>query len=300
MGREGNRHPGRRDRRPGPGNRAAKPSVIFHFGYRGAHHPNEIYLRRSLLILNALMGSIEAKGGIFFKKGPKAAGRGTSASDWTEIPRPSRRPGLTVGTKISHCRPRPRNPQMLPQAILSEDPYPIKALFVYRFEPLMSIPDTHLTKKALENWTSSSPSTSTTAKSPGIRTSSCPNPSTWSGPTASSRPTGLKPQMYLRRQAVLAALRYSARLAVIVKQIGERIGIGKYFPYENSEESGTASWRDLGLTLEDFDKARVRSLHRQAISVGPGGWFEVQDPVKKNRCSSPPAGKCRVSLVPAV
>ena len=55
---------------------AAKPAVVFHYGYRGAHHPNEIHFRRSLIMLNALMGSIEAKGGLFFKKGPKAAGRG--------------------------------------------------------------------------------------------------------------------------------------------------------------------------------------------------------------------------------
>ena len=51
-----------------------KPSVIFHFGYRGANQTNEIYMRRSMLILNALMGSVEAKGGIFFKKGPGEVG----------------------------------------------------------------------------------------------------------------------------------------------------------------------------------------------------------------------------------
>ena len=32
---------------------------------------------------------------------------------------------------------------MLPQAILNEDPYPIKALFVYRFEPLDVDPGQH-------------------------------------------------------------------------------------------------------------------------------------------------------------
>ncbi|MGD2151206.1 MAG: molybdopterin-dependent oxidoreductase, partial [Desulfobacterales bacterium] len=35
-----------------------KPHVIFHFGYRGASHTNEIYMRRSIMILNALMGSV--------------------------------------------------------------------------------------------------------------------------------------------------------------------------------------------------------------------------------------------------
>ena len=52
-----------------------KPSVIFHFGYRGASYTNEIYQRRSIMILNTLVGSVEAKGGFFFKKGPGEAGR---------------------------------------------------------------------------------------------------------------------------------------------------------------------------------------------------------------------------------
>ena len=46
----------------------AKPHVIFHFGYRGANHANEIYVRRSIMILNALMGSLRWKGASFSKK----------------------------------------------------------------------------------------------------------------------------------------------------------------------------------------------------------------------------------------
>ena len=49
---------------------ADKPAVIFHYGYRGAHLRNEIYLRRAILMLNVLMGNVEAKGGLFFKRGP--------------------------------------------------------------------------------------------------------------------------------------------------------------------------------------------------------------------------------------
>jgi thiosulfate reductase/polysulfide reductase chain A len=29
---------------------------------------------------------------------------------------------------------------MLPHAILNQDPYPVKAMIAYRFDPLMSIP----------------------------------------------------------------------------------------------------------------------------------------------------------------
>ena len=59
------------------------PAVIFHFGYRGASHTNEIHMRRSIFILNALMGSFEAKGGLFFKKGPGEVG-GKPARKLTE------------------------------------------------------------------------------------------------------------------------------------------------------------------------------------------------------------------------
>ena len=66
---------------------ADKPSVIFHFGYRGAHLRNEIYLRRSILMLNVLMGSVEAKGGLFFKKGPGEVGAQARAqADRAEVP----------------------------------------------------------------------------------------------------------------------------------------------------------------------------------------------------------------------
>ena len=51
-----------------------KPNVIYHYGYRGASHQNEIYFRRSILILNALMGSIEVPGGLFVKTGPAEEG----------------------------------------------------------------------------------------------------------------------------------------------------------------------------------------------------------------------------------
>ena len=82
-----------------------KPSVAFHFGYRGAHRANEIYLRRSMLILNALMGSVEAKGGFFFKKGPGEVGA-KPARKLTEQKFPAIKvPGSTRSApRISRCR----------------------------------------------------------------------------------------------------------------------------------------------------------------------------------------------------
>ncbi|MRR13233.1 molybdopterin oxidoreductase, partial [bacterium] len=129
---------------------ADKPSVIFHYGYRGAHLDNDIYLRRAILMLNVLMGSVEAKGGMFFKKGPGEAG-GKAPRKLTEQKFPAADgPRLDrVGTpELPLPDPNHGVPQMLAGAILNESPYPVKALFINRFDALKSIPDTTAMKAA--------------------------------------------------------------------------------------------------------------------------------------------------------
>ncbi|HHP7235217.1 MAG TPA: molybdopterin-dependent oxidoreductase [Desulfobacterales bacterium] len=232
-----------------------KPAVIFHFGYRGASYTNEIYQRRAILILNALMGSIEAKGGFFFKKGPGEVG-GKPARKLPEVmefPKIDLPRFDKVGTE-DFPLPDPAHGvgQMLPDAILNEDPYPIKALIAYRFEPLGSIPDTGKMLKALDKldlvvtidinysdiaWHSDV----VLPESTYLERTDCVQ-----------QANGLKPQMFLRRQAVPP--RYDTREgAMILKQIGERIGIGEYFPYESVEDLVRWQLEPTGFTLEDFD-----------------------------------------------
>ncbi|MCG6894812.1 MAG: molybdopterin oxidoreductase, partial [Desulfobacteraceae bacterium] len=63
---------------------------------------------------------------------------------------------------------------------------------------------------------------------------------------------GLKPQMFLRRQAVEP--RYDTREgSMILKQIGERIGIGDYFPYNNMDELVAWQLEGTGFTMADFE-----------------------------------------------
>jgi thiosulfate reductase/polysulfide reductase chain A len=62
---------------------------------------------------------------------------------------------------------------------------------------------------------------------------------------------GLKPQMFLRKQAVPP--RYDTRDgAMILKQIGERIGIGKYFPFADMEDLVKWQLEGTGFAIEDF------------------------------------------------
>ena len=232
-----------------------KPSVIFHYGYRGANHTNEIYMRRSLLMLNALMGSVEAKGGIFFKKGPGEVGgkaaRKLTSQDFpkVDVPRFDK-----VGTK-DFPLPDPNHGvgQILPYAILNEDPYPIKGLIAYRLDPLTSIADTTQTRKALDKLDLIVAIDINYSDIAWYSDVILPESTYLERTDSIQQMNGLKPQMFLRKKAVEP--RYDTMDgAVILKKIGEKLGIGDYFPYETMEDLVNWQLEGTGFTMKDFEK----------------------------------------------
>ena len=232
----------------------SKPNIIFHFGYRAAHHVNEIYMRRSILILNALLGSVEVKGGIFFKKGPGAEGA-QPARKLTE----QKFPDIDVirfdkvGTP-DFPLPDPGHgvAQMLPGAILNQDPYPIKALISNRIDPLMSIPDTNLTRKALDELDLIVAIDINYSDIAWYADVILPESTYLERTDCIQQANGLKPQMFLKKQAVAPC--YDTREAgMILKQIGERLGIGDFFPYQNMEDLVRWQLEGTGFSMEDFE-----------------------------------------------
>ncbi|CAB5150408.1 Oxidoreductase, molybdopterin-binding [Olavius algarvensis associated proteobacterium Delta 3] len=259
-----------------------KPSVVFHYGYRGAHYANEIFQRRAILMLNALMGSIEVKGGLFFKKGPGEVG-GKPARKLTEQDFPKIGvPRFDKAGTPDFPLPDPNHgvPQILPNAILNEDPYPIKALIAFRFEPLGSIPDASLTKKALEQLDLiviiDINHSDIASYSDVVLPESCYLERT----DCFQQANGLKPQMFLRRKAVEP--RYDTRDgAMILKQIGERIGIGDYFPYESMEELLQWQLEGTGFGLDDFDAKGFVAYGKEKIFWDRGDGLKLKTPSGK-------------------
>ena len=232
----------------------AKPNIIFHFGYRGANHTNETYFRRSIMILNSLMGTIDAKGGVFIKKGPGEEG-GKPARKLTEqkfpkieVPRFDK-----VGTP-DFPLPDPAHGvgQILPYAILNEDPYPIKALIAYRFDPLMSIPDLNQNKKALDKLDLIVAIDIYHSDIAQYSDVILPESMYLERTDSIMQANGLKPQMFLRRQVVEPQFN-TLPGPIILKELGERLGIGKYFPYNTVEELVEWQLEGTGFTIDDFD-----------------------------------------------
>jgi thiosulfate reductase/polysulfide reductase chain A len=243
-----------------------KPGVIFHYGYRCASHQNEIYIRRSILMLNALMGSVEAKGGIFFKKGPGAEG-GKPARKLTEqtfpeitVPRFDK-----VGTP-DFPLPDPAHgvPQILPYAILNEDPYPIKALINYRLETLMSIADTNNTQKALDKLDLIVTIDINYSDIAWYSDVILPESTYLERTDSVQQLNGLKPMMFLREKAVEP--RYDTLEGpIILKRLGERLGVGDYFPYETMDELVDWQLEGTGFTRADFKEKGFVSYGKSQI-----------------------------------
>ncbi len=251
-----------------------KPGVIFHYGYRGANHTNEIHVRRSILILNALMGSVEAKGGIFFKKGPGEVG-GTAARKLTEqefspidVTRIDK-----VGTGAFPL-PDPNHgvAQVLPRAILEEDPYPLHALIAYRFDPLMSIPDTATTVRALDKLDLLVTIDINYSDIAWYSDVILPESTYLERTDCIQQANGLSPQMFLRKKAVEP--RYDTMEgAIILKKIAQKLGIERYFPYENMDDLVKWQLEGTGFTMDDFEK-------KGFVAYGSGPVFWDRDSIK--------------------
>jgi thiosulfate reductase / polysulfide reductase chain A len=244
-----------------------KPQVIFHFGYRGASHSNEIYFRRSVIILNALMGSIESKGGLIIKKGPKDAGFGSFGKlvDQKDLPKPKEKRFDGVGgTRFPIADPAHGVAAMLPRAILNEDPYPLKALIINRFDPLLSIPDYNQNKKAFDKLDLIVAIDINYSESAWYADVILPESIYLERADSIQLATGPKPALYLRRQCVPP--RYDTRpYWEIIRDLAGRLDLGRFFPYEGIEDIWDLQLKDLGIKLEDFDAKGFVSLSKNAI-----------------------------------
>ncbi len=262
----------------------AKPSVIFHPGWMSAWQSNDYYLRRAMYALNALMGSYEAKGGIYINKKPADVGF-KMKSLITNVPKPKGERFDGVGTKYPHLSDQWGLAQMLPHAILNEDPYPVKAYIVMRHDPLASLPDPDAMREAfkkLDLLVSVDINYSETAWFSDVILPE----STYLERTDHiyvRSGSGLKPQLTLIRKAVEPRFDTKGR-GEIFKLLADRMGVGQYFPYTTPEELAAWQLEGTGYTIEDFDATGVIDLAKEPI------WFDRKDGLKFNT----PSGKIEI------
>lgn len=120
---------------------AAAPSVIWHPGWMAARYRNSFYICRSIYIINALLGSFGAKGGLPLANKPSDFGRPGLKKLMDLYPSPQEKRADGAGWRHPQFESGPGLAHLLYRAMDTDDPYPVKAYIVYRHDPLMGFPD---------------------------------------------------------------------------------------------------------------------------------------------------------------
>jgi thiosulfate reductase/polysulfide reductase chain A len=82
--------------------------------------------------------------------------------------------------------------------------------------------------------------------------------------------SGLKPQVFIRQQAV--SPRYDTKPGwLILKELGQRLGIGSYFPYESVEDIWNFQLQDMGVDIEKLKAKGFVALTDKPI------WWDRKD-----------------------
>lgn len=261
---------------------AAKPAVIFHYGYRSAHYTNEIYLRRSIIMLNALMGSIEAPGGIFFKKGAKDLGlKPLNKLTGQKLPEITEQRCDRAGTgKLPTPDPNHGVVQLLPQAILKEDPYPVKGLIVWRHDPLVSIPDYKTNKRAFDKLDFIVTIDIHFSETAWYSDVILPESIYLERGDSIQEVNGLKPSLFMRKPAVTP--RYNTKPGwEIIKQLAERLNTGQYFPYNTLEDLWAYQLEGTGIKIKDFEEKGYVTLSNKPIYWDRRDGLKLKTPSSK-------------------
>jgi thiosulfate reductase/polysulfide reductase chain A len=228
---------------------AARPRTIFHGGWMSARYPDSFYSCRSAYILNVLMGNCEVEGGLILAKGARDAGAKPLNSLGAKIPAPAER--IVDGVDLPSKPLGTGHVMSLYKAIGKGEPYPIRAFFAYRYDPLASLPDPDAQKKILDRLdllVSIDVNYSDTAWYSDVI---LPEATYLERSNIIAEQKGPTPTLAMRRQAI--APRFDSKPAwEIFCLLADKMGIGQYFPFRSIEEIWKYQLEGTGISVEDF------------------------------------------------
>ncbi|MGE4551857.1 MAG: molybdopterin-dependent oxidoreductase [Desulfovibrionaceae bacterium] len=292
----------------------AAPSVLWHPGWMTARYGDSFYVSRTAYLINALLGSIGAKGGLPFMGKPGDVGAKGLTSFMAQFPKPEakRVDGTGWMEGRSHFDAGPGLVNLSYDAIASGKPYPIRAYICHRHDPLMAFPDPEHVKslwKNLELLVSVTFSWSDTAWFADVVLPLSPYLERDSELAVKN---GLKPS-YIRRARVMQPVYETRAEWEIYAGLARRMGIPE-LDYAKIEDLWNFQLQGTGHTLADFEATGMVSLTdtpvykpvKEGVFKTASGKIQVIDPKleKDGRLSlppyqgpaSPPEGQFRVTF----
>jgi len=235
----------------------AAPSVIIHPGRHVSWYGDDTQRARSMAILNALLGSWGRRGGFYFKESLKVPKYPSPKYphpkwDWRNIGEkyPMAQMGITT--------------EVIRAAIPSEDnKYPVKAMMVAGTNITKSIPEKKLLEKAMDELEFMVVLDTMPMDVTGYADVVLPECTYLERYDGIRSATNREPSIAVRIPAVKP--KYDSKPGWwVAKQIGERLGLGEYFNYNDYEEVIEWQLKELGTSLEEMKKIGVKNYPRKS------------------------------------
>ncbi len=243
---------------------ADKPQVIFHPGWHLSRYNDSFYASRMIHIMNVLMGNIEVPGGQFYPKAPKDAGYKGLKSLGADIPKVEEKRADGCGWKYKRFDGGPGLLQLMYEAIEKEDPYPLKAYFVVRHDPLLALPDPEEQKRILSKLDLIVVVDVNYSETFGYADVVLPESTYLERDTMMRTDKGLKPGFSMRKKAVEPVYDTKAGWEIWT-ELAQRLGKGNYFPYKSIEDIWRYQLQDTDIKLQDFDEKGFVQLTKEPI-----------------------------------
>ncbi len=225
---------------------AAKPRAMIDWGWRTTFSPEEFELRRASIIANLLLGSFEVPGGMYLDKSAgfinglvgKNVVPGLAAPKLPPFPKPAkpRVDGAQVKGQPHFLVPASDGVvQEVPEAILTEKPYPIKGWFVLRNNPVVSQSNTTRVIEALKKLDLLVVCDVNLSDTAWFADVVLPESTFLERDEGFNNAGGSAPSYTLRQQVVKPVYDTKPHWQIF-KELGERLGLGQYFPWNNIED----------------------------------------------------------------
>ena len=242
----------------------AAPKVLWHPGWNTARFKNSFYVSRTAYLINGLLGSLGAKGGLAITNKAKDCNQNGLKALADLYPKPDEKRADGVGWKYNHFDAGPGLLHLAFKAIETADPYPVKAYIAFRHDPLTALPDPEAQKKIFENLdllVSITFSWSDTAWHSDVV---LPLSTYIERESIIAHKGGLKPKFFMRKRALEP--RYDSLADwEIFTGLARELGAGKLGEFKTIEEIWNYQLQDTGLTIEDFDNGAQVPLAKAPI-----------------------------------
>ena len=254
----------------------AKPAVLLHPGRHVAWYGNDVQRARSMAILSALLGIWGHKGGLFLNS---AFPTNYNALNIPDAPEPKRERVDGAGTRFPFANEEGLT-QELVKATLDQKPYPIKSWMVFGQNIFDSIPNQEATRKAIDNLDFYAVVDVRPTEPTWYADVILPEDTYLERYDALMTVTGWHKQYVALRQPVVKRVHNTRPGWWIAKELGKRLGLDKFYPFEEYEDVLQYQLRDSGISFTKLKRDGVITFPAKPY-LNPGETYSFKTSDKK-------------------